>query len=665
MYVEFDSSYWSKYREDTSNPSMNHLTYCKGMIDALKSLNIWSSVEEDLPMKSQVYDVSGCLCNREFVCGLTEEEWDYVGNLLVTLPNYPTPLFFFCAYPIHVPAPKDDSSTLPSTTRKYITQYPLVFVSFGLDNFESYATSKQNFTISDADIIFDYDVTASTTYNIGDLVRFDGNVYRCLVDGCNCKPWENNDFWLPQLQQLINLEKYGKKVYTAGILTPKYLATKSSGEKLNTFFYNKTKIVTNWYASDTDVVHPWRVEDVPYAKGTIVEYNGRRYKNISDNVGGCICAPVPYNFILPHGCSGHWLPEFFEDFPFEVQSPILPVFTANGREHSGGSLIEDVIVSYLHDTLTFVDCTNAGINERGWKEAHIVPINHVGVGDAWVAISPGGNNLQTEVLCDYYVFGGRWPLGDSRFHFTITREDKYYEVSSRPNYSGSDCPKSTVLFNEISPSMGLHEVSLNSSMPTTFSDLYGCGLINASVDSIDGVNQTKALADYGIVLHSDFPMRMTITTRLKLIKLSRTDPNFKKNDYSPYNTSVHSSTETNHYSYYDNDGLVTYEPLLNLGNSKSKQQLTHNHTMFKSQLNGINYLSPIWMYVKREPVALDSWSTVFRSRVLFACDSTYSGYKEFIHVDNKTYIVFKYALSTYSNNDGRYGLAILVDEGEN
>ena len=265
MYVEFDSSYWSKYREDTSNPSMNHLTYCKGIIDALKSLNIWSSVEEDLPMKSQVYDVGGCLCDREFVCGLAEEEWDYVGNLLVTLPNYPTPLFFFCAYPIHVPAPKD-SSTLPSTTRKYITQYPLVFVSFGLDNFESYATSKQNFTISNDDIISEYDVTASTTYNIGDLVRFDGNVYRCLVDGCNCKPWENSDFWLPQLQQLINLEKYGKKVYTAGILTPKYLVTKSSGEKLNTFFYNKTKTVTNWYASETDVVRPWRVEDVPYAK---------------------------------------------------------------------------------------------------------------------------------------------------------------------------------------------------------------------------------------------------------------------------------------------------------------------------------------------------------------------------------------------------------------
>ena len=66
MYVEFDSGFWSKYREDTSNPSMNHLTYCKGMIDALKSLNIWSSVEEDLPMKSQVYDVGGCLCGIAF-----------------------------------------------------------------------------------------------------------------------------------------------------------------------------------------------------------------------------------------------------------------------------------------------------------------------------------------------------------------------------------------------------------------------------------------------------------------------------------------------------------------------------------------------------------------------------------------------------------------------
>lgn len=117
MYVEFDYSYWSKYREDTSNPSMNHLTYCKGMIDALKSLDIWSSVEENLPMNTQFYDSDGYLCDREFVCGLTEEEWDYVGNLLVTLPNYPTPLFFFCAYPILSPAPMG-GSTQANVTRR-------------------------------------------------------------------------------------------------------------------------------------------------------------------------------------------------------------------------------------------------------------------------------------------------------------------------------------------------------------------------------------------------------------------------------------------------------------------------------------------------------------------------------------------------------------------
>lgn len=629
---------------------MNHLTYCKGMIDALKSLDIWDTIEEDLPMKYQAYDVEGYLCDREFVCGLTEEEWDYVGNLLVTLPNYPTPLFFFCAYPIYVPAPNGGSSM----TRKYITPCPLVFVSFGLNNFESYASFKQNFSLSDDDVVFEYDITASTTYNIGDLVRFDDNIYRCLADNCSCKPWENNDLWLPQFQ---HVGKYGKKIYTAGILTPKYLATNS--------FYNKTKVVTTWYVDETYVAPQWRAEDVPYAKGAVVEYNGKRYKNVSDNVGGCSCTPTPYNFVPPYGCSGHWLPEFFEDFPVEVQSPILPVFTANGREHSGGRLIEDVIVSYLHDTLTFVDCTNVGINERGWKEAHIMPINHIGVGDAWVTISPSNNNLKTDVLCDYYVFGGRWPLGDARFHFTVTRDDRYYNVNSRPNYSGSDCPKSTVLFNEISSSMGLYEVSLNSSMPTTFSDLYGCGLINASVDSVDGVKQIKACADYGILLHSDFPMRATITTRLESFKFSRTDTNSEENVYSPYEPSIHLATETNHYPYYDNDGLVTYIPLLNSDTSKPKQRLIHNHTVLKSQLNGVNYLMPIWMYVKREPIALDNWSTVFRSRVLFACDSTYSGYKGLIHVDNKTYIVFKYALSAYSNNDGGYGLAILVDEGEN
>ena len=643
---------------------MNHLSYCKGMIDALKSLNIWNSVEEDLSIRSQFYDAEGYLCDREFVCGLTEEEWDYVGNLLVTLPNYPTPLFFFCAYPILVPAPKSGrSSALPDMTRRYVTPYPLVFVSFGLNNFESYASFEQHFTVSDGDVISEYDIASPTTYNNGDLVRFDGNVYRCLLDGCGCKPWEDSHYWLPQFQQLVSTERFGKKVYTAGLLTPKYLVAKrlsgsSSDGQFATFFYNKTKTITNWYVGKNDVVYKWRVEDVPYAKGTIVEYNGKRYKNVSNSVGGCSCIPVPYNFVPPYGCSGHWLPEFFVDLPVEVQSPILPVFTANGREHSGGSVAEDVIVSYLHDTLTFIDCTNIGIAERGWKEAHIEPNNHIGVGDAWVAISPGDNNLQTDVLCDYYVFGGQWPLGDNRLHFAITRDDKYCDVSSRPNYFGSDCPKSTVLLSEVSLDEGLDEVSLNSSARISFSDLYGCGLINAVVDSVDGTRQVKSNTDYGISLYSDFPMRATITARLGSVKLSGTVSNFNGGDYSRYDSPIHLATETNHYPYYDKDGLVTYVPLLNSGAS------VHNHTMLKSQLNGINYLCPIWMYVKREPVALGNWSTIFRSKVLFACDSTYSGYKEFIRVDDKVYIVFKYALSKISSNNDGYGLAILVGEGE-
>lgn len=123
MYVEYDDNYFKNYN------SMGKLGKCKAVIDALKSLNIWSGVlDTDLPITSTIMDSRGNTCTREFKCGLGASDWDYVGNLLVTLPNYSTPLFFFCAYPMY--------------NGTSLSQYPMVFVSYGLDNFETPTNSQ-------------------------------------------------------------------------------------------------------------------------------------------------------------------------------------------------------------------------------------------------------------------------------------------------------------------------------------------------------------------------------------------------------------------------------------------------------------------------------------------------------------------------------------------
>lgn len=650
---------------------MNHLTYCKGMIDAIKSLNIWSSVEENLPMKSQFYDSDGYLCDREFVCGLTEEEWDYVGNLLVTLPNYPTPLFFFCAYPILSPAPMG-GPTQANVTRRYVTDSPLVFMALGLNNFESYSSSERHFVVSDSDTIEEYDISVSSIHYVGDLVKFDDNIYRCLVDGCECKPWEDSNQWLPQFQQLVNPEKFGKKIYTAGMLAPKYLESKKVSDAPDslfaTFFYNKTKIITNFTVGPKDIVYQWRVEDVPYAKGTIVEYNGKRYKNVTDNPAGCSCIPMPYNFVPPYGCSGHWLPETFEDLPIEVQSPILPIFT-NERRKINGKQADDFIISYHNDTLTFVDCVRIGITQRGMIDAHLcVNEDFPSKGDAWVSISPGiDNNIQTDVLCDYFVFGGRWAVGHNRFHFTVSRDDKYCDVDSREHYSGDDCPKSTIIFNECRANSGGSDVIVDSFVDE-FSDFASCAMLNTVVDSKDGTKQVESIHDMGLYYNSDYPMRLTIATFLCPVDLSSTETNYKDKNYTKYtvDSSAHITTETNYNRllYSDIFGLVSYSPLYVPDSSKTSQALIHCQTVLRSQLNGTNHLAPIWMYVRREPVVLDTWSVPFKSTVLFACDAVYNDYKELLIIDGKVYIVFKYLVSYNSGNKDRCGVALLVDEEE-
>jgi hypothetical protein len=660
MFWEFDSSYWSKYEQDISNPSMSHLSMCRGMIDLIKSLPIWESSEYDLPMRSQYRDGNGDLCDREFTCGLTEDEWDYVGNVLVTLPNYPTPLFFFCAYPI----------SRTTSSYSYNNGKPLVFMSFGLNNFERYSRLEKNFDIDkNIDVVVDYD-PANAPFYAGDLVIADGEIYRCLVDGCGgCKPWENRNHWLPQFEEFDSTYGGDLKIYTAGFI--------NNDTNSNDVVYDKVKKVVNWEISPRDIVYSWRVQDTPYAKGTIVEYNGLRYKNVCDNVGGCYSKPVPYNFTVPYGSSGHWLPEFFYDNPYFVESPILPVFMSEHRDYNGRKNMK-FIVSFLYDTLTFIDCLRC-INERGKANPFFNQTyrelsggNTISRGYPFISIAPGtDNNLDSRVLCDYFVFGGHW-VASKKWSFTIKRSEAVDNViNHRPDLPASVPNPPCTIINNLSKAISASGANITG-------DITHCALVNASIDSKDGVVDVDKFKELGLKLHSDYARRMNFASSMVYKTVGKLlNP---KSDYRhlvTHKTFIRPRTNYTGAHNGDEKGLVGlkgvyYDPLffrqnVNSDNYLNSSSIAYSHisSADRSQLNGTVYFLPIWMYLLREPVVLKTISTAYRSKVLFGCDMVYNSDVDKLVVNGKTYLAFKFLNS--SDGGGAYGdigVALLVDDRE-
>lgn len=97
---------------------MQDIDRCRRLINALKSLDIWETKEEDIPMHYETIDAEGNRVVRDIAVGLTESEFNYIGNICVTLPNYPTPLFIF-----------------PGRCINETTAGIRVYISFGLEVF--------------------------------------------------------------------------------------------------------------------------------------------------------------------------------------------------------------------------------------------------------------------------------------------------------------------------------------------------------------------------------------------------------------------------------------------------------------------------------------------------------------------------------------------------
>lgn len=684
MYVELDSGYWSKYRT-ASNPSMNHLSLCKGMMDAIKHLGIWETALFDLPIRAQITDSANILCDREFMCGLSEAEWEYVGNALVTLPDYPTPLFFFCAYPIW----RDERSTVGTARAYKYGDYPVIFLSFGLDNFERPAKFEKKFEIWDYADIEDYDITkVGQAHYTNDLVRFDGNIYKCLVDGCGCQPWDNKIHWMPYYDTVTDPPQFQHKIYTAGIISPTEInympyPYPTSTDKAKCF-KNSTKKIKNWELAKNQRVYQWRVEDIPYDNGVVVEYEGIRYKNFTDNPDGCSCVPMPYNYIKPIGCSGHWVPEYFEEFSIGIESPIIPIFSTEGREYQGRKF-EKYIMSFLNKTLTFVDCTKV-FNERGIENAYFNDIpEHVDTshekiaGYPFVSIAPSAdNNLGVDTYCDYVVFGTGWVTypTDVQFRATISISDCISISNPRTGAIDSRIINHALTKNTFSA----QDFDIQSDVAGTERDcvsIASCAIINGVVDASDGSSIVRAIDDFGYDLYSDFERRDCFTEVKKLNKLVPLGyddkflvihPSNNKGNFIQVRTNYSSNLNTYTHSDYP---VVFYDPMLfgkldgNNYNSFNSSQLYRIHTpsQSRSQLNGTQQLMPIWVYVWREPVNLDTISTFYKSEVWFACDTLYNGDVDTLVVGDKTYLIFRYLNST-SNLFGEQGVALLVDDRE-
>lgn len=674
MYIELDSDYWDNYAT-ASNSSMNHLSLCKGMMDAIKYLGIWETAQFDLPMHSQSTDSSNVLCDREFTCGLSEAEWNYVGNALVTLPDYPTPLFFFCAYPIW----RDELSGEASVVRQYeYGQYPVIFMSFGLDNFERPAKLEQKFEVDYSSVV-DYDSTIiGQQFNFGDLVRFDGNIYKCVHDGCVRPPWYTDGVhWLSYYDTVDNLVDYQHKIYTAGIIVPTEIEYKpypypTSTDKAKCF-KNSTNKVRNWELSPNQQVYQWRVEDVPYANGTVVEYNGIRYKNFTDNPFGCSCVPTPYNYVKPIGCSGHWVPEFFDEYSIGVESPVIPVFSTEDREYLGRKF-EKFIISYLNKTLTFIDCTKI-FNERGIENAYFndVPehadLTHEKIaGYPFVSVAPSAdNNLGIDTYCDYVVFGTGWVTYPTELQFRATISISDCISISNPR---TDAVASRIINHAKTNTFSVRDFDIENGCISMAS----CAIINGTVDASDGSSLVKSIEKFGYKLYSGFDRRDCFTEMKKFNKYVPLEYDDKYLVIHPSNNQgkfieVRTNYSANINSHVHADYPVVFYDSILFGavdcnfTGDTMLEKIHLPSNSLSQLNGTSQLLPIWVYVWREPVNLATISTIYKSAVWFACDTLYSGDVDTLVVGDKTYLVFRYLNST-NNIFGERGVALLVDDRE-